>query len=147
MSATKDPFDGMNEAKSTIMKFGKVGDWFKGTLTDNTREIENTLSGKGDMQRIFEFKGIGGSLHGITNKVVNETPDEITPGTFYSFFAKSFMKDQLKAAKIGQIIGLRFTEEKKATKPGFNNTKIIKVYFGEMDPEYKGEDSTMIDSV
>ena len=143
-TTSKDPMAGMDESKSSIIKFGKIGDWFKGTLTDNTREIENTLSANHEMQRIFEFKAIGGSLHGITDKVPNATADDAVAGAFYSLFAKGFLKDQLKNAKIGQIIGLRFAEEKNATKPGFNNTKIIKVYFGAMDPSYQGEGSDML---
>ncbi len=137
-----NPFEGMNEAKRPQVKFGKPGDWFKGVLVDNTREIPNRLSAKQEMQLVAEFKMIGGSYHGILNKIVDAEPTEVVPGEFMSYFAKGIVKDQLKKAKIGQIIGLSFSEEKPATQPGFNNTKIIKVYLGDMDPTYQGEMST-----
>ncbi|MCK9370230.1 hypothetical protein M0R04_10020 [Candidatus Dojkabacteria bacterium] len=138
-NSVESQFAGMEEAKKGIIKFGKVGDWFKGTLTDNTRFIENKLSAKHEMQQIFEFKTIGGSFHNIVKKIVDSEATIPTPGEFYSFFAQGFMKDQLKNAKVGQIIALHFAEERPAKQPGYNDTKIVKVYFGDMDPEYHGE--------
>lgn len=134
-----DPFAGMNEAKRPQIKMGKVGDWFLGTLTDNTREIENQLSAKHEMQTICEFKIHGGSFHDIVNKVASEEATVLKAGEFMSFFAKGMVRDQLKKAPIGTKIGVRFAEIKPSTKPGFNDTKIIKVFLGEMDPEYQGE--------
>lgn len=137
-----DPFAGMSESKRPQVKFGRVGDWFKGTVVDNTREIENKLSAKREMQTIYEFKGLGGVFHNIVDKVVSAEETAIKPGEFYSFFAKGLVKAQLKNAKLGQIIGLRFREERKATQPGFNDTKIIEVWLGDMDPDYSGETSS-----
>lgn len=136
---SSDPFDGMEEAKRPQVKLGKVGDWFKGTITDNTREIENRLSAKHEMQLICEFKMQGGSYHNISEKVVAAEPTEVVKGDFMSFFAKGPVRDQLKKAKLGQIVGLKFAEERPPSQPGFNPTKIIKVYLGDMDPEFKGE--------
>ena len=138
----QDPFAGMEEAKRPQIKMGKVGDWFRGTLTDNTKEIENKLSAKHEMQTICEFKIHGGSFHDIVNKVPVADATALTPGDYYSYFAKGIVRDQLRKAKIGQIIGVRFAEQKAATTPGFNDTKIIKVFLGEQDPEYGGETST-----
>lgn len=122
------------------LKFGKVGDWFKGTLTDNTRQIKNNLSSKREMQTIFEFMAHGGSIHEIENKVVNVEPTIISKGDFWSYItSKGPMLSQLKQAKLGQIIGLKFTEERPNKTPGMNAAKIIKVYIGEMDPEYQGQ--------
>jgi len=42
----------------------------------------------------------------------------------------------LKDAKIGQVIGLKFTEERPAKVKGYNKTKIVKVVLGKMDDEY-----------
>lgn len=141
MSTEKDPFEGMDEAKRPQIKFGKVSDWFKGTVVDNTRQMPNKLSAKQEMQTIYEFKAHGGSFHDIVNKVVQEDATEIVANEFYSFFAKGAVQAQLKNAKIGQIVGLRFAEQRPATTPGFNDTKIIKVFLGEMDPNYQGEQS------
>lgn len=132
-------FEGMEEAKRPQIKFGKVGDWFKGTIVDNTREIENKLSAKHEMQLICEFKIQGGSFHNIEDKVVAAEPTVIGTGEFYTYFAKGPVKAQLQRAKIGQIVGLRFAEERPNAQPGLNATKIIKVYLGEMDLNYQGE--------
>lgn len=135
-----DPiFDEKNEVKSSIIKWGKVGDWFKGTLVDDTRLVPNRLSpNKGD-QRVYELKAQGGSFHNIIDKVVQENSIEVKAGEFWSIFAGKVMQSMLRNIKIGQIIGFRFTKEKENSQPGYNATKIIKVYPGAMDPDYHGE--------
>lgn len=135
-------FDEKNEVKVTYknLKFGKVGDWFKGTLTDNTRQMKNNLSEKGEMQTIFEFKAHGGSVHLINDRKVDENPTVMVPGEFWSYITgKGPMLSQLKAAKLGDIVGLRYAEERKSKTPGQNPAKIIKVFIGGADPEYQGE--------
>jgi hypothetical protein len=137
-----DIFNEKNEVKVVYktLAWGKVGDWFKGTLTDNTRQIVNNLSPKKEMQTIFEFKAHGGSFHDIIKKQVNEQPTECVKGDFWSMItSKPAMLSQLKNAKLGQVIGLRFSEKKESKTPGYDDAKIIKVYLGEMDPEYQGE--------
>lgn len=137
----QDPLAGMEKAKRPQIKFGKVGDWIKGTIVANEKEIENSLSTKTpkEMQLIVEFKIHGGSFHDIVDKVAVAEPTIPEKGSFWSLFAKGMVKDQLKRAKIGQIVGVRFKELKPATRPGFNDTKIIDVLYGEMDSEYQGE--------
>ncbi len=124
------------------IKFGKVGDFIKGTLTNNTKQMKNELSEKGEMQTVFEIKVAAGSFHLMTDRVVDATPTIPQPGEFWSYITgKPVMLDMLKGVKIGQIVGLRFTESKKSKKPGFNDTKIIKVYPGAKDDTYQGEQS------
>ena len=132
-------FEGMEEAKRPQIKFGKIGDWFKGIVVDNTREIPNQLSARHEMQTIYEFKAKGGSFHNIVNRVVDTEPTIIEEGEFYSYFAKDFVRAQLKNAKIGQVIGLRYSVDKPSSKPGNNPAHIISVFHGEMDPTYQGE--------
>lgn len=137
-------FNDKNEVKVKYnnLKFGKIGDWFKGTLTDNTREIINQLSQKKEMQRIFEFKAHGGSVHDIVKKQVAASPTEIVKGEFWSFItSKPAILSQLKTAKLGQVIGFKFAETKPNKQAGYDDTKIIKVYLGDMDPDYQGETS------
>lgn len=137
-------FNAGNEVKLEYktIKFGKVGDFVKGTLTGNTKQMKNNLSAKGEMQTVFEIKVQAGSLHLIHDKVVDAEPTVLTPGEFWSYITgKPVMLDMLKSIKIGQIIGLRMTELRKAKNPGFNDTKIIKVYPGSMDDTYQGESS------
>lgn len=134
-----DIFDPKNQVKATTLKFGKIGDWFKGTLTDDTRVAPNRLNpDKGD-QRVYQFKAKGGSFHGINNKVVDAEPTECKEGEFWQVYAGKVMQSQLRNAKIGQIVGFRFDSEKAPTQPGHSPTKVINVYLGAMDPDYQGE--------
>ncbi len=137
-------FDGMNkvEIEYNNLKWGKVGDWFKGTLTDNSRQIPNQLSPKKEMQTIFEFKAKGGSFHDIVKKQVNAEPTLINKDEFWSFItSKPGILSQLKKAQLGQIVGLKYSSSKEAKQAGYDDAKIIDVYLGEMDPEYQGETS------
>lgn len=136
----QDPiFDEKNKVKTSAIKWGKVGDWIRGTLTDNTREIPNTLSDKEEMQRVFEFKIHGGQFHNIVDRVVDSKPTILNKGDFWTVFAKPGLANQLRNAKIGQIIGLRFSKELEPKIKGYNKTKVIDVYLGAMDQEYQGE--------
>lgn len=137
-----DPMEGMEEQKVEYnnLKFGKVGDFIRGTLTDNSRQIQNNLSKTKEMQTIYQFKIIAGSFHDIVKRQVQETITECKPGEFWSYITgKNAIVQQLKSAKIGQIVGLRLAEIKPSKTPGYDDTKIIKVFLGGMDPEYQGE--------
>ena len=125
------------ELKYNSIKFGKVGDFFEGTLTDNSKKTPNQLSQKHEVQTIFVFKGRRGSLHLINDKEVDKNATTINPGEEWSFITgKQPMLKMLKDAKIGQVIGLKFTEERPAKVKGYNKTKIVKVVLGKMDDEY-----------
>lgn len=140
MAEEKDQFAGMDEVKTNTWKRGKIGDWLKGTLIAKDREIENKLSAKGGMQRIFEFKVAGGSFHQIdANKNVLPEPTILEEGSIWAIFASGVLEAQLSKVKVGQVAAVRYTEDKPSSKPGLNPTKITKVYMGEMDPNYKGE--------
>lgn len=139
-----DPMDGLEEQKAVYknIKFGKVGDYFRGTLVDNSRQIQNNLSPKKEMQTIYEMKAIAGSFHNIEKKQVAAEPTIPQPGEFWSFItSKPAIVQQLKNCVPGQIVGFRFAELKESKTPGFDDTKIIKVYVGGMDPTYQGETS------
>ena len=134
------PEDGAVKVEYKTVKFGKVGDFVKGTLTGNTKQLVNNLSPKKEMQTVFEIKVQAGSLHLINKRVVDATPTVLQPGEFWSYItSKPVMLDMLKGIKIGQIVGLRLTEIKPAKQAGFDDTKIIKVYPGPMDDTYQGE--------
>lgn len=135
-----DPFAGMNEVKTSTIKWGKVGNWFKGTLTDNTRQQQNQLSKDKEMQAVYEFKIAGGSFNGINpDKSISPDPTVLEAGSFWTVYGKGAVQGQMRNAKLGQIVGMRFVEEKASKQPGFNPTKVIKVFLGDMDPTYQGE--------
>jgi len=142
MSEIDNLFDEGNEVKVEYktIKFGKVGDFIKGTLTGNTKQMVNNLSPKKEMQTVFEIKVAAGSLHLIHNRKVDAEPTIPQPGEFWSYITgKPVMLDMLKTIKIGQIVGLKFTEEKPSKNSSFGDAKIIKVYPGAMDDTYQGE--------
>ena len=141
---TENHMEGMQkvEVQYNNLKFGKVGDWFRGTLTDNTRQMKNNLSQKGEMQTVYEFKAKGGSFHDIKDKKVDEAPTVIVEGDFWSYITgKPALVNQLKKAQLGQIVGFTFSNVQKAKQAGWDDAKIIDVYIGDMDPEYQGEQS------
>lgn len=143
-NTTQDPMAGMEEQKVVYknIKFGKVGDYFRGTLVDSSRQMKNHLSPTKEMQTIYEMKAIAGSFHLINNRVVDANPTIPAPGEFWSLIeGKPAITQQLKNVVPGTIIGFRFAEEMKAKTPGHNDAKIIKVYIGGIDPTYQGETS------
>ena len=133
-------FDAANEVKSSWIKWGMPKDFVEGTLID-IREIESQIPGKeGEMNKIYEIRAKSGSFHALDEKknpvaeaTVIETGDVWTVG------GKPGIDTQMRNAKIGQFVGMRFVEEKPSKTTGFNPTKVIKVYLGGMDPEYQGE--------
>lgn len=137
---TDQNMEGMEEVKSARVTFGKVGDFIKGTLVD-IREIDNQY-GKipGEKSKIYEILAEVGSFHTINElKEVATTPIVINKGEFYNVFGKAGIDVGMRNIKKGQIVGLRFTEQKPSKTPGFNPTKVIKVFAGAMDPEYQGQ--------
>lgn len=142
MAKDNDPMAGGAEQKVEYnnIKFGKVGDWFKGTLTGNTRQMANQLSEKKEMQTVFEFKMKEGNWHEITDRVVSGTPADVKAGEQYSFISgKQAILQQMAAVPLGTIVGMKFTEELPAKTKGYNKSKIIKVYLFGVDPEYQAE--------
>lgn len=141
MTQTKsaDPFEGMDKSDSGVLKFGKVGDYFKGVLVTINNEMPNKLSAKGDMQRVFEFTTLVASFHAIEKKKVAESPTTPAVGELYAYFAKGMTKRKLEGAKLGQEVGLRFAEEKPNKDPSLNDTKVIEVYLGKMNEEWLKE--------
>jgi hypothetical protein len=132
-------FNEQNEVKTSAIKFGKIGDWFKGTLVGNDRQVPNKLSAEKEMQTIYEFKIHGGEFHNIVNNVPVADTTVLKEGDFWSYFAKPAIQAQMRNAKLGQIVGMRFVEERPNSTAGLNATKVIKVYLGGMDPNYHGE--------
>lgn len=138
---TNDPFAGMEEVKVEYktLAWGKVGDWFKGTLTDKSRTVKSKYPPFED-NTVFEFKAHGGSFHDIKQKVVQEEATECKEGEFWSMITgKPALLSQLRNVKIGQIVGFRFSEMKPSKQEGYDDAKIIKVLIGDMDPNYQGE--------
>lgn len=136
-----DPMAGLEEVKAQWIKWGKPGDWVRGTLTD-MREMESSFEGK-DKVMVYEVMVSGGAFHyfekvnGVTN--VDENPTQLEPGSIWLIGGKPGIDNQMRNVKIGQVFGMRFAEEKPNKNKSFSPTKVIKVLIGGMDPNYHGE--------
>jgi hypothetical protein len=138
MTDKKQPslFDESNEVKSSFVGWGKVGDYFIGTLMGK-REVENKLPGKpaGTMQMLYEFKMREGQFHKLDDKK-NPVADAtvIGEGELWTLGGKAGIDAQMRNIKIGQVLGMKFLEEIPSKTKGFNPTKVVQVYTsGEMD--------------
>lgn len=134
--------DDLKEVKSQWIKWGKVGDWIRGTLCD-VREMDSTLSDKPGKVKVYEFIAHGGSFHNFEKVngqvVVDEKPTVLEKGQIWTIGGKAGIDNQMRNVKLGQVFGMRFAEEKPNKNKAFNNTKVVKVLVGEMDPEYQGQ--------
>lgn len=129
-----DPFAGLSEIKTESLTFGKIGDWVKGTLTNISKAPSKFQAGR--IENVYEFKAQGGFIHDEKGQNVN-----VDEGAFYTFWGKPQLDNAMRNIKVGQIFASQFVKTKPSTKG--NPQKIFKVASGKMDPDYKGEDSSM----
>lgn len=144
----QDPMAGgqEQEVKYNSIKFGNLGDWFKGVLVSNTRQMVNNLSAKKEMQTIFEFKALDGSFHNIVKKQIDKDPTKPVKGDVWSYItSKPAMLQQLANAKIGQEVGLKLKEIKPSKVPGQDDAKIIKVILFGMNEDFAKEQASKND--
>jgi len=138
-------FNPNNEVKSSFVKWGKVGDWFEGTLHD-VRQVDSTLPGQeGQKQNIYEFFVRAGCFHDrIVEKLANGEEKisyrqtVLKKGELWSVGGNKTIDGQMRRIVIGQIFGIRFTELKPSKSKGFADQKVRKVYPGAMDKDYTG---------
>lgn len=156
MAKNKDSWDSPeNEIQSNWMKFNvPLEDKIHGTLIEK-RTMKSTMKGKeGELVNIYEIKADEeSSFHVLDDKkrVVDE-PVTINVGDIYSVGGTAVIDRQMQNIKKGQIIGLKFIEEKPSQTKGFAPAKIVKVYApkGEdgkplMDQEFLNEQKADID--
>ena len=130
-----DDFDSANEVQSNWLKWNVVGeDKFVGTLIAK-RSMKSSIPGKeGEMVNVYDFKVSYGLFH-VTDddkKVVPE-PVTIEDGEIYSVGGTKIIDRQMTNIKIGQIIGLKYTETVPSKTKGFAPAKIIKVFLQKND--------------
>ena len=114
---SKDFFNEDNEAKSNWFKFEKVGDSVKGTLLSTNVKPARDMFPE---QEVYELQTEDGAVVNVAS-------------------SKSYVRGCMKRAKVGQIVGFKYdsdyqTEANKAK--GMAPAKTIKVYIGDMDPEF-----------
>lgn len=119
-----------NEATNNFLKWGDVGDYVFGTLISK-KQVPSTLEDrKGEMQWVYEIKVKEGQYHDIDGKTKAAVGDPIilNEGDVISVGGRSMYDSRMARVKVGQMVGLKFTEVLEATKKGRSDTKLIKTY-------------------
>lgn len=125
-----DPFNESNMVKPNFMKFGKIGDYIVGTLT-NRNEVKDKFSKENKNKIQYTVKVDVGEYHDPkTGEVVT-----LEPGAMFIVTGKAFDPNQasrsifdqdMATLKLGQKLGLKFLEEKDTGAP--QPAKIIKLF-------------------
>ena len=133
----KDIFDDKNAVKSLWVKWGKIGDNVVGTLTA-VHDVRSNLPGKeNEMVKRYELLAEGGEYHELDKKKNPVDPAvKVLVGEIYYVGGKVGIDAQMRRVKVGQRIGMKFTQEIPAKTKGYNDLKIIKVFAGEMNEEW-----------
>ena len=118
-----------NEAQNNFVSWGQIGDFILGTLV-GVKEVKSTLPDKeGELQKVYEVKVKECSYHVLDDKKrVIEEPIVPSEGDLVSVGGRKSIDSRLARVKLGQIFGLKFTEELPAKTKGYNPTKVIKVF-------------------
>lgn len=112
-----------NEATNNFLKWGEVEDYVLGTLISK-KQVPSTLPDKkGELQYIYEIKPSEGLYH-------TEDGEEVAleAGEIINVGGRAMYNSRMARVKLGQIVGLKFTEELPSKTKGYNPTKLIKVY-------------------
>jgi hypothetical protein len=129
-SKERDWDDPENEVQSNWIKWNvPMEDKILGTLIAK-RQIKSTIPGKeGEMTNVYEIKAQKGVFHKLDEKKkVVEEPITINENEIWSVGGTAVIDRQMQNIQKGQIIGLKFIEEKPSKTKGFAPAKIVKVY-------------------
>ena len=114
-----DLFQEENKSTSSYFKFEKVGDAITGVYVDK-RVITNTMGDQPKKQYVYTLIEDG------TGQPIDVYGKGKEPQCFPG----------MEAAKLGQVVGIKFDEELEPKVKGHNPTKVINVYTKcEMKPE------------
>lgn len=140
MPFTDPMMDEKNEVKSKTIKFGKVGDGFKGTLLSVKTLTVQTDKGPAQ-KKLYQFRAHGGAFHNVDENFVPVEPEILVEQDEICVLwgRNQRFDDDMKRAKAGSIVALSYTGNAVA-KPGKRAAKIIKIYVGGIDPNYMGEE-------
>lgn len=108
-----------NELKPEFFKLDKIGKEVQGVLVEK-KIVTNSLKTPSVRQTIYTLMRDDKTLIYIGGRG-NQDPQVITG---------------LEQAKLGEYVGLKYTEDIKSTKAGYNDTKILKVYSNQKMCQY-----------
>ena len=119
MTKEKDMFDTDNEVQATnTVAWNKIGDFISGTYIGVRKNVK-TEFGLKNIYQILARKGAWTSKEGETEEAIE---DQV-----YGVWGKDdILKAALGGLKIGQNVGIKFTESQKSSKG--NPAKIVKVF-------------------
>lgn len=137
--AKKDDWGNAEEVQSNWVKFNVPEEDKVKAVFLGRRTMKSTMKGKeNENVNVYELKGIEGSYHVLDDKKkVVEEAVEVVKDAFYSVGGTSVIDRQMQNIKVGQVIGLKFIEEKPSKTKGFSPAKIVKVY------QFKNDDDTL----
>lgn len=107
----KDIFSEDNEVKAEFWKLDKIGDNVKGVLVDK-RIVTNTLKQPNCQQTIYTLIKEDGTPICIGGRG-SQDPQTIAG---------------LEQCKMGQLVGVKYVENRKSSTPGMNDAKIVRVF-------------------
>jgi len=130
--------DEFQEVKSSVVSWGKVGDYIQGTLVDiRIREVQDEKKGL-VRKNVYEILADEGQYHEIDeNRNPVEPPIKCEKNDFYQVWGgREIIDNGMRKIKIGQKVRIVFTEQLEPKKKNYSGFKIIKVYAGPMDEEW-----------
>lgn len=92
---------------SNWLKFGKIGDTFKGKLVNKYQKDD--AFHPGEKQWVYELEAESGSYHNIVEKAVDANATEIVPGETYSVSGKKIIDNVMQKCAIGQRAKMTYT--------------------------------------
>lgn len=118
-----------NEAQNNFVSWSEIGDFVYGTLI-GIREVDSTLPDRaGEKQKIYDVKVKECRYHTLDEKKrVVEEAVEPAEGDIVSVGGRKTIDSRMARVKVGQVFGLKFTEELPSKTKGYNPTKLIKVF-------------------
>lgn len=123
---TNEDFDASHIPNSSWMKFEKVGDYIKGTLTKKPY----IKAGSGDFpdQHVYTLINV--------EAVINGSPVAETEMNLGVSVGKEFIWSRLNKAAVGQRLGLRYEKDMPPAKKGLRGAKSLMPNIWAMDPTF-----------
>lgn len=108
-------FEGTEKPQTNTVQWGKPGDCIRGVLVN----IKDNVEGKYGKTKVYTLKAEQGFYHELDEdgKPTGKKID-IVAGEDYAIFSRNTFEDDISKARIGQIIAIRFEEERKSQGNG-----------------------------
>ena len=126
-------FNEKNEVRGSFFSYGKPGDSIVGTLVSKEQVPDDFNPGKSKWK--YTLKAKRGSFHEIVSKKVTGNVVTIEAGTTWIISGKADVDAGMQNIPYGNVVGIKFIEERASKRDSKRNTKVCKVYNFGPDPE------------